>query len=69
MGQCLCDSQWTGEACDVLKCKQNNCSSNGVCSDQGKTYSATTVTGHKLWIPTKVDQTKQRLQAKIAKFS
>lgn len=34
MGRCVCDSQWTGESCDVVKCKENNCSSNGVCSEQ-----------------------------------
>ena len=37
MGQCICDDGWTGEACDILKCKQNNnCFPNGICSDQGK---------------------------------
>lgn len=36
MGQCICDDGWTGEACDILKCKQNNhCFPNGICSDQG----------------------------------
>ncbi|XP_068721629.1 N-acetylglucosamine-1-phosphodiester alpha-N-acetylglucosaminidase-like [Montipora capricornis] len=36
MDQCVCDSGWTGEACDVLECKQNDyCSPNGICSDQG----------------------------------
>ena len=38
MGQCLCDSHWTGDSCDVLKCQQHNCSSNGQCSAEGETY-------------------------------
>ena len=37
MNQCVCDIGWTGEACDVLECKQNDyCSPNGICSDQGE---------------------------------
>ena len=40
MGRCVCDSQWTGESCDVVKCKENNCSSNGVCSQQGESRQA-----------------------------
>lgn len=40
MGRCVCDSQWTGESCDVVKCKENNCSSNGVCSEQGESGQA-----------------------------
>ena len=38
MGQCLCDSHWTGDACDVLKCQQHNCSSNGQCSAECEIY-------------------------------
>ena len=38
MGQCVCDSHWTGDSCDVLKCRQHNCSSNGQCFAEGETY-------------------------------
>ena len=38
MGQCLCDSHWRGDSCNVLKCEQHNCSSNGQCSAEGEVY-------------------------------
>ena len=38
MGQCLCDSHWRGDSCNVLKCERHNCSSNGQCSAEGEVY-------------------------------
>lgn len=34
MGECLCNSHWTGGSCNVLKCRQHNCSSNGNCTTE-----------------------------------
>ena len=36
MGECLCNSHWTGGSCNVLKCRQHNCSSNGNCTTEGE---------------------------------
>ena len=39
MGQCHCNTQWGGESCNILLCRENNCSSNGLCSMQGEITS------------------------------
>lgn len=49
MGQCLCDSQWTGDTCDILKCKQHNCSSNGQCSVEGEMCMICKPGGHQVF--------------------
>jgi len=34
-GTCLCDSYWSGEACEAAECQADNCLGHGVCSSNG----------------------------------
>ncbi|XP_076808629.1 N-acetylglucosamine-1-phosphodiester alpha-N-acetylglucosaminidase-like isoform X2 [Clavelina lepadiformis] len=34
-GSCICENNWHGEACDVLRCAFHNCSAHGSCNQNG----------------------------------
>ena len=33
LGECQCEKNWAGQACDQLQCGKNNCSGNGKCTE------------------------------------
>ena len=33
LGECQCEKNWAGQACEQLQCGKNNCSGNGKCTE------------------------------------